>query len=80
MLRSPAEMPLEARILRFADIFQAMVQDRPYRQGLGVEAAMLFLADLSARGRIDARVFATAKQWTDGAMQAARPGAAATAP
>ena len=27
-------MALEARILRVADIFQAMVQDRPYRRGL----------------------------------------------
>ena len=26
-------MPLEAKILRVADIFQAMVQNRPYRRG-----------------------------------------------
>lgn len=48
-----AGLPLEARILRVADIFQAMVQDRPYRQGLSREAVRDFMAGLQAEGRIE---------------------------
>lgn len=51
-----ATLPLEARILRVADIFQAMVQDRPYRLGLQGQALRSFMAGLQAEGRIDARV------------------------
>ena len=54
-----ATLPLEARILRVADIFQAMVQDRPYRRGLDVPAVRAFMADLQAQGRIDPQVGAT---------------------
>src|SRR3954454_7248836 len=33
------EIPLEARILAVADAYEAMTADRPYRAGLGHEAA-----------------------------------------
>lgn len=55
-----AEMPLEARILRVADILQAMAQDRPYRPGLSTEAIGRFLEDLVSRNRVDATVAAVA--------------------
>lgn len=48
-----AELPLEARILRAADIFQAMVQNRPYRAGLNASEAMAFMHKLEAEGRMD---------------------------
>ncbi len=48
-----AALPLEARILRLADIFQAMVQDRPYRKGLGPEAVAEFMREQQRLGRID---------------------------
>jgi putative nucleotidyltransferase with HDIG domain len=51
-----SNLPLEARILRVADIFQAMVQDRPYRKGLSREAVAAFMSDLQSRGSIDAQV------------------------
>ena len=51
-----ATLPLEARILRVADIFQAMVQDRPYRPGLSHQAVAGFMAEQRARGFIDADV------------------------
>lgn len=51
-----ATLPLEARILRVADIFQAMVQDRPYRRGLQGPALCEFMQGLVDAGRIDARV------------------------
>ncbi|MCL7461363.1 HD domain-containing phosphohydrolase [Pseudomonas sp. NW5] len=50
------ELPLPARILRVADIFQAMVQHRPYRRGLSREAVSTFMAELQAEGRIEALI------------------------
>lgn len=37
------QIPIEARILTVADIFQALVQDRPYRTGLKAEEALNIL-------------------------------------
>ena len=34
------EISLEARILAVADVMEAMASDRPYREGLGVDAAL----------------------------------------
>ncbi|AHX32955.1 MULTISPECIES: HD-GYP domain-containing protein [Aeromonas] len=52
-------MPLEARILRVADIFQAMVQNRPYREGLSAGQALGFLQQLASQRRVDVEVVAT---------------------
>ena len=70
---SAEAMPLEARILRVADIFQAMAQDRPYRQGLGAGEIVAFLDKLVADGRLDSAIVAVAKLHMDEAMLAARP-------
>lgn len=51
-----AALPLESRILRVADIFQAMVQDRPYRKGLSPAEVDAFMRDLEQRGSIDRQV------------------------
>ena len=66
-------MPLEARILRVADIFQAMAQDRPYRPGLAAAEVMTFLEGLVRDGRIDGEVVGVARLHLDEAMLAARP-------
>lgn len=50
------DLSLEARILRVADIFQAIAQTRPYRQGMTVEQIKTFLLDLSHQGKLDAQV------------------------
>lgn len=50
------QLPLEARILRVADIFQAMVQDRPYRVGLSRVAVTEFMANLQSQGNIEALI------------------------
>jgi HD-GYP domain-containing protein (c-di-GMP phosphodiesterase class II) len=34
------ELPLEARIIAVADVYGALTEDRPYRQGLPVEQAL----------------------------------------
>jgi putative nucleotidyltransferase with HDIG domain len=67
-------LPLEARILRVADIFQAMVQDRPYRRGLDAGEVLAFMGDLVAQGRVDREILAVAAHAMDGAMAAARAG------
>lgn len=66
-------MPLEARILRVADIFQAMAQDRPYRKGLNAAEVSDFIDKLAADHRLDAEIVAIAKRHIDEAMHAARP-------
>lgn len=66
-------LPLEARILRVADIFQAMVQVRPYRVGLSTQQVSGFMAELAEKGRIDARVTAELLSVVDTAMVVAQP-------
>jgi putative nucleotidyltransferase with HDIG domain len=66
-------LPLEARILRVADIFQAMAQDRPYRAGLPAEAVSEFLTQLVDKGRIEADIVQAAVSDMPAAMAAARP-------
>lgn len=66
-------LPLEARILRVADIFQAMAQDRPYRPGLPAVAVQQYLEELVQAGRLDADIVAVAGADLHGAMAAAHP-------
>lgn len=66
-------LPLEARILRVADIFQAMVQDRPYRAGLSADQLRHFMEGMVREGRIEEQIFAIAAADLDGAIAAARP-------
>lgn len=65
-------LPLEARILRVADIFQAMVQDRPYRAGLSATAVGEFMEDLVHQGRVEAGIVKLATTDMDSAMAVAR--------
>jgi len=67
-----AQLPLEARILRVADIFQAMVQDRPYRKGLSLEAVDLFMSELQNSGRIDPEIGNALHAHLDELLAAAR--------
>ncbi|MEN9316618.1 MAG: hypothetical protein RIS35_3011 [Pseudomonadota bacterium] len=71
--RRNLELPLEARILRVADIFQAMVQDRPYRRGLSAGQVLAFMRDLVACGRVEAQIVEVLAQAMPDAMAAAKP-------
>ena len=66
------DLSLEARILRVADIFQAMAQDRPYRAGLSADEILAFMRRLVSEGRIEADILRVAEQDMAGAMAAAR--------
>jgi DNA-binding NarL/FixJ family response regulator len=46
-------LPMPARILAAADVYQAMTQPRPYRPALNPEAAAAQLAVEVERGRLD---------------------------
>lgn len=53
---SKEKIPLEARIITVADIFQALVQNRPYRGGLDKDEAFGILFDMQNKGKVDATV------------------------
>ncbi|MBV5321127.1 MAG: HD domain-containing protein [Sulfuricurvum sp.] len=50
------QIPIEARILSVADIFQALVQDRPYRIGLHAEEAQTILNAMSNDLKLDSAI------------------------
>ena len=66
-------LPLEARILRVADVFQAMAQNRPYRAGLTAEAVLDFLNQMVAKGRLEAAIVNAAASDMQASMAAALP-------
>ena len=52
-------LPLEARIINVADVFQALAQDRPYHRPLEPAEILAILKDRVANGKADALVVAT---------------------
>ena len=50
------EIELCSRILAVADIFSALVEDRPYRTGMNPPDALSVLQDMVAQHKIDARL------------------------
>lgn len=72
------ELSLEARLLRAADIFQAMSQDRPYRQALPADAVLAHMQGLCAAGKLDASIYALIAGRLGELYALARPQAAAS--
>ncbi len=64
-------LSLEARILRVADIFQALAQDRPYRKGLKADEIDAYLRKLLEAGQLDMSIYAVLAADLDAAMKAA---------
>lgn len=54
--RSGKDLPLEARIIAVSDVFQALLQDRPYRRGMDLNDALAILENMVERGLLDADV------------------------
>jgi len=50
------QIPIEARILAISDIFQALVQQRPYRDGLNAQEAFTILLSMSQADKIDQKL------------------------
>ena len=55
------DLPPGSRLLTVADIFTALTEDRPYREGLPAEKAMGILQKLSEHGKLDPDLVAVLK-------------------
>ena len=71
--RRDDSLPLESRIMRVADVFQAMVQDRPFRKALAPEQVRTFLEEMVSRGQLDGEIVADLLCDLPAALAAARP-------
>lgn len=67
-----AAIPLSARIIAVADIFQALVQDRPYRAAMQAGEALAQLQQRVKQGKLDGRVVACLAQDLPLAVKIAR--------
>ncbi len=47
------DLSIEARIIAVADIFQALVQDRPYREGMPLDKVLEILNEFVHNGKLD---------------------------
>jgi HD-GYP domain-containing protein (c-di-GMP phosphodiesterase class II) len=56
--RHGGEIPIQARIVAVADVFQAMAQDRPYRPTVGPDGVRAMLARMTAAGHLDSAIVA----------------------
>lgn len=56
--RHDGELPLESRILAVADVFTALAEDRPYRQGLSAEEVTRIMTEMVQEKKLDGDVVA----------------------
>ena len=59
---SAKDIPLEGRIISVSDIFQALIQDRPYRHGLSADEALRIINTMCEEGKLDSRVVQKLKE------------------
>lgn len=69
---SGAEVPRTARLIAVADVFQALVQNRPYRQPMPLPQAIEVMTQLVARGKLDPELVGLLFLHADEAYQLAR--------
>jgi HD-GYP domain-containing protein (c-di-GMP phosphodiesterase class II) len=50
------QLGFECRLLAACDIYQALIEDRPYRSGLGHAKAVAILTDMADKGEVDADI------------------------
>lgn len=55
-------IPFEARIIAVADIFQALIQKRPYREGLNASEAYEIIFQMYENGKLDVEVVQKLKE------------------
>ena len=60
-----SSIPFEARIIAIADIFQALVQNRPYREGLNANVAYKILFEMFEAGKLDGSIVQKLKENID---------------
>ena len=52
------EIPLTARVMQLADVYDALLTERPYKQALSSEQALRIMEEEVAKGWWDSRLFA----------------------
>lgn len=62
---SERDLCVEARILAVADVFQALVQDRPYRKGMHLNEVLEILDEFVNNKKLDQSIVDIAKQHCD---------------
>ena len=50
---STSEIPLPAKIIAVSDVFQALVQDRPYRKGMNVDQVVKIIKEMADDSKLD---------------------------
>lgn len=68
------DLSVEARIIAVADVFQALVQDRPYREGMPLGEVITILDEFTENGKLDAEIVELAKQHRDHCFEIAKNG------
>ncbi len=53
---SVKELSLQARIVAVSDVFQALVQNRPYRKGMDIDQVIGVLYEMSSSGQLDKKI------------------------
>ncbi len=71
---SAEQISLSARILSVADIFQALVQNRPYRKALSAKEALAIMRQMVDQNKIDADVVTVLDEHLDSCYEAALTG------
>ncbi|BBE29954.1 HDIG domain-containing protein [Tepiditoga spiralis] len=61
---SASQLSIGARILQIADMYVALREDRPYREGMSVEKALGIIEDMVEKNKLDKKVFDTLKNLT----------------
>jgi len=59
---SASEIPFEARIIAVADIFQALIQNRPYRSGLSMDEAYEIIFSMCKDKKLDFTIVTKLKE------------------
>ncbi|WP_420246813.1 MULTISPECIES: HD-GYP domain-containing protein [unclassified Maridesulfovibrio] len=57
---SEEDLSVPARIIAVSDVFQALVQDRPYRKGMTLENVARILSEMRDSGKLDKEIVAVA--------------------
>ncbi len=62
---SERDFSVEARIIAVADVFQALVQSRPYRKGMEMAQVLSILDEMTESGKLDKSIVGLAKKNSD---------------
>ncbi len=54
--RKRQDLPFESRLLTCCDIYQALTENRPYRQGMAHEQAIAIMKEMAVHGEIDSNI------------------------